>query len=92
MEQDAKNLMQSAKSNKNGKKVAENFAKLKAFAASPEGKRMISAIGERGAGMTAAAAKGDPQSIKELLTFLTTTAEGRALAGKILEMTKTDEK
>jgi hypothetical protein len=91
MESEAKKLVNEVKAMKDGDKILNNLDKLKKLATSPQGKALIATLGQRGAELAERAAsdvqKGDVSSAAELLSFLNSTKEGRALMAKIIDMT-----
>lgn len=95
-DKDISKLMKNMPGNGNEKKLKASLNDLKRFASSPEGKKLVGALGESGGKTALNAAEGikngDAESVKKLVTYLYTTKEGKALADKILEITNGREK
>lgn len=91
MEREANKLVNEVKSMKDGDKILKNLDKLKKLATSPQGKAMIASLGQGGAELAERAVsdvqKGNMSSAVELLRFLNSTKEGKALMAKIIDMT-----
>ena len=72
--------------------MAANYKALSDFAVSAEGKRLLSVIGSRGGAEVQKAAegikKGDVNAMRDLMSLLKNTEEGRLLARKIVEITR----
>lgn len=96
MDRDVSKLIKNIPDNGNEKKLKASLGELKRFATSPEGKKLVSALGESGGKAALNAAEGlksgDTESVRKLITYLQTTKEGKALADKILGITNRQEK
>lgn len=95
-DRDISKLMKNMPDNGNEKKLKASLSELKRFASSPEGKKLVGALGESGGKAALNAAEGlkngDAESVKKLITYLQTTKEGKALSDKILGITNRQEK
>jgi len=84
----AKALLQSPK----GEAVLKNLDKIQDLANNPEGRRLLAILSGKGGdalkNAAAAAAKGDQDTAKTLLSNLLSTPEGAQLAKAVLDMLK----
>lgn len=96
MEQDLSKWIGSLPNQNGAEKLQEHLEDLRHFADSPEGKRMVQAIGKQGGASVQAAADGlkhgDVDAVKNLVTFLQGSKEGKALVKEIRKITKPRER
>lgn len=96
MEQDLSKWIGSLPNQNGTEKLQEHLEDLRQFADSPEGKKMVQAIGKRGGARVQAAAeglkKGDADAVKNLVTFLQSSQEGKTLVKEIKKITEQRER
>lgn len=96
MEQDLSKWIGNLPNQNGAEKLQEHLEDLRHFADSPEGKRMVQAIGKRGGASVQAAAEGlkhgDVDAVKNLVTFLQSSKEGKALVKEIKKITEQRER
>ena len=80
MEKNARKIAASAEKLPNGKKLTENYGKLKALAESEEGKRLVASMNEADLSNLGKAGGGDAA---EMLKRLLASPEGRELVKKV---------
>lgn len=96
MEQDLSKWIGQMSDQNCAEKLQEHLEDLKHFADSADGKRLVQAIGKRGEANVQAAAeglkKGDATAVKNLVTYLQNSKEGKALVKEIKKITEQQER
>lgn len=95
MEQDLSKWIGKMPDRNGAEKLQEHLEDLRHFADSAEGKRMVQAIGKRGGANVQAAAEGlkqgDATAVRNLVTYLQNSKEGKALVKEIKKITEQQE-